>query len=150
MLPQLKQEVAINAVSATNGATITSSNIDLIGASFATIDVIATTQDTTSDNPTVFKIQECDTTVASSFADVTTFVGGTATSTSVGWVIPNGVTSGNNQYKFNIDCRARKRYLRMLISPVTTQTFSAIANLGRNEQGPYTASKANVLSLVEG
>lgn len=155
MLPEGRQAVAINAASATNGATITSSVIDTVNpdgskSEFATIDLIATTQAATNGNPTVLKLQECDTTVATSFADVVAFVGGTAVDSTHGFVIPNGVTSGNNAYKFNVDLRGRKRYLSLVVSPVTTQTFSAIANLFRNGQMTNTAAKANVLALVEG
>jgi hypothetical protein len=55
-----------------------------------------------------------------------------------------------NNYKFNVDCRARKRYLQPVYSPQTTQTVTVLANLGRGEQAPVTAAKANAMTLVEG
>lgn len=151
MLPQLKQVVAINAVSATNGATVTSSVIDTLGYDWATIDVIATTQSasTLAGGPTTLKLQESDNTVATNFVDIVGARGGSATATNVDFVLGVGVTSGNNGYKFNVDCRARKRYLSIVGSPTTTQTFSAVANLGRGEQAPVTAVKAGVLNLIE-
>lgn len=152
MTPQLKQVVAINAVSATNGGTVTSSVIDLLGYNWATIDVFATTQSasTQAGSPSVLKLQENDTTVASNFVDIVGFRGGSATATNVDFVVGIGVTSGNNNYKFNVDARARKRYLSVVVSPTTSQTFYAVANLGRAEQAPINATKAGVLSLIEG
>jgi len=151
MLPQLKSAVAINAVAATNGATVTSSVIDTLGYDWATIDLIATTQSasTQAGSPSVLKLQEADVTNASSFVDIVGARGASATATNVDFLVGIGVTQGNNSYKFNIDCRARKRYLSIVASPQTTQTFSAIANLGRGEQAPVTAAKAGVLSLIE-
>ena len=151
MLPQLKSAVAINAVSATNGATVTSSVIDTLGFDWATIDLIATTQSasTQAGSPSVLKLQESDSTAATTFADITGARGASATATNVDFLVGIGVTQGNNSYKFNVDCRARKRYLSVVVSPTTTQTFSAVANLGRGEQAPVTAAKAGVLSLIE-
>ncbi|MCK1322141.1 hypothetical protein IVA94_14820 [Bradyrhizobium sp. 156] len=145
MTPQLKTIVAVNAVSKTNGATA-SGIIDTLGFDWATIDVIATTADVVSNKPTVLKLQEADDTNATSFADITAF----ATPAT----IPNANTAATavlqNNYKFNVDCRARKRYLQPVYSPQTTQTVTIIANLGRGEQSPSTAAKANAMNLVEG
>jgi hypothetical protein len=145
MLPQLKTIVAVNAVSKTNGATA-SGIIDTLGYDFATIDIIATTADVVSNKPTVLKLQEADDTNATSFADITAF----ATPAT----IPNANTAATavlqNNYKFNVDCRTRKRYLQPVYSPQTTQTVTIVANLGRGEQSPSTAAKANAMNLVEG
>ena len=136
----------------TNGATGTSANIDTLGFDFCTIDVAATTQSasTQAGSPTTLKIQECDTTVVTSFADVVGFRGGSATATNVDFVIGIGKTTGVNAYKFNVDCRGRKRYLNVVVAPTTTQTFYVSANGFRGEQSPSTAAKAGVLSLIEG
>jgi hypothetical protein len=155
MLPELKATWAANASSATNAATMTSANIDTMGFDFATIDVLASTQSasTQAGSPSVLKLQECDTTVASSFVDIVGFRGGSAAATNVDFVVGIGyiaTTSGLNAYKFNVDCRARKRYINVVASPTTTQTFNVVANLGRGEQAPVTATKAGVLNLVEG
>lgn len=144
MLPELKTIVAVNAVSKTNGATA-SGIIDTLGFDFATIDIIATTADVVSNKPTVCKLQEADDTNATSFADISAF----STPT-----IPNANTAATavlqNNYKFNVDLRARKRYLQAVYSPQTTQTVTVVANLSRGEQAPVTAAKANAMTLVEG
>ena len=136
----------------TNGATGTSGVIDTLGLDFVTIDVQATTQSasTQAGSPTTLKIQECDTTVVTSFVDVVGFRGGSAAATNVDFVVGIGVTTGANAYKFNVDTRPRKRYLHVNVAPTTTQTFFVTANGFRNEQSPSTAAKANVLSLIEG
>jgi len=155
MLPAAKlllDAQAGNIGALTNGATGTSANIDLLGIDFVTIDVAATTQSasTQAGSPSVLKIQESDTTVVTSFADVVGFRGGSATATNVDFVVGIGKTSGSNQYKFNVDARARKRYLNVVVTPTTTQTFYVTANGFRAEQSPSTAAKAGVLSLIEG
>ena len=138
--------------SATNAGTFTSANIDTLGVDYVTIDVSATTQSasTQAGSPSVLKLQESDTTVVSSFADCVGFRGGSATATNVDFVVAVGKTSGVNAYKFNVDCRNRKRYINVVASPTTTQTFEVTANGFRAEQAPNTATKAGALNLVEG
>lgn len=150
MLPQLKA-VMIAASSATNAGTATLGPIDLLGSDWATIDILGTTQSasTQAGSPSVLKLQESDTTAATSFVDIVGARGASATATNVDFVVGVGLTAGVNGYKFNVDGRARKRYLQAVISPTTTQTFSATANLGRMEQAPVTALKAGVISLIE-
>lgn len=154
MLPQAK--LLLDSVtgqgSATNGGTFTSANIDLLGVDYCTIDIAASTQSasTQAGSPSVLKIQESDTTVASTFADVTGFRGGSALATNVDFVVGIGRTSGINAYKFNVDARNRKRFLNVVAVPTTSQTFEVTANGFRAEQSPVTAAKAGVLSLVEG
>jgi hypothetical protein len=147
VLPQLKTIVAVNAVSKTNGATA-SGIVDTLGFDWATIDVIAATADVVSNKPSVLKLQESDDTNATNFADIAAFVGGTA------FTIPNANTAATavlqNNYKFNVDCRTRKRYLQAVYSPQTTQVVTVVANLGRGEQAPSTAAKANAMTLAEG
>lgn len=151
MHPQLKQ-VPFAAVSATNGATATFTPIDTLGCDWLTIDLFGTTQaaSTQAGSPSVLKLQEADDTNATSFTDVLGFRGGSALATNVDFVVGIGKTAGVNSYKLNVDARTRKRYLQLAVSPTTTQTFYCLANLGKNEQAPITATKAGVLSLVEG
>jgi len=150
--PKLLLDSVTGSGSATAAATFTSANIDTLGVDAVTIDISATTQSasTQAGSPSVLKIQESDTTVATSFTDVVGFRGGSAAATNVDFVVGIGKTSGVNAYKFNVDARARKRYLNVVISPTTTQTFEVTANGFRAEQSPSTAAKAGVLNLVEG
>lgn len=147
MLPQTKTIVAVNAASTTAAGTA-SGIIDTVGYDWATIDIVATTADVVSNKPTVLKLQEADVTNASSFADIVGFRGGTD------FAIPNANTAATavlqNNYKFNVDCRGRKRYLQAVYSPATTQSVTVVANLARAEQSPVTAAKANAMTLAEG
>lgn len=133
--------------SATNAGTITSLNIDLLGggnrANEALINVWATTADVVSNKPSVFNLQHADVTNTSSFGNITGFVAGTD------WTIPNAVTSTTDKpyCTFKVDTRKLKRYLRLVISPVTTQTYHAAATLSRKEQAPVTASEVNTLNV---
>lgn len=153
MTPQTKTVIAVNAVSKTAAAT-SSGLIDTIGFDYCVIDIIAATADVVSNKPTVLKLQEADTTDASNLVDVVGFRGGTQLSTSVDFVIPNANTAATavlqNNYKFNVDCRARKRYLSPTISPATTQVITIVGSLMRAEQSAVTAAKANSMVLVEG
>jgi hypothetical protein len=154
MVPQAKLllDSVTGSGSATNAGTFTSANIDLLGVDYCTIDISATTQSasTQAGSPSILKIQESDTTVVTSFADIVGFRGGSATATNVDFQVAIGKTTGVNAYKFNVDARSRKRYLNVVISPTATQTFEVTANGFRAEQAPNTATKAGVLNLVEG
>jgi hypothetical protein len=145
MLPQSKTVVAINGSAPTNGENVTG-QIDCIGYDFATIDIIATTANVVSNKPTVVKLQELDTTVVSSFADISGAIGGTD------FTIPNANTAATaviqNIYSFNVDLRGRKRYLQVSYTPRTTQTVVAVAKLFRGEEAPITAAKANAMTLA--
>jgi len=144
MRPQTKQVIAINQASTTNAATA-SGNIDTLGYRYAIIDVITTTSNDVTNNPSVLKVSESDDTVVSNFADITELVGdGTG-----GFTIPNAVTQGNWGVKMNVDLRGRKRYLKVSVSPVTTQTITALANLAKGEDAPIDATGAGVDALVE-
>lgn len=146
----LEQYVVLKQQAATNGATLTSDPIDCMGAKQVTITVIGTTSDNATNNPSVLKITESDDTVATNFADVTAFVGDGAG----GFTIPASPTATTTApfAKFDVDCRKRKRYLKAVISPVTTQTFTVLAEFpaGRQEQVPVGATAENCGVIVTG
>lgn len=141
-----KQVVMIGQSSTTNAATA-SGNVDTKGYDFASIDVLMATSNVTSNNPTVLKLAESDDTVVTNFADISGFVGDTD------FTIPDAetvATNAPNAFKFNVDLSGRKRYLKLSISPLTTQVITAIANLSKAEQSPVSATDANTKLLVEG
>lgn len=145
MNPLRKQVIAINQASTTNAGTA-SGNIDTLGYDHAEIDIITTTSNDTTNNPSVLKLSESDDTVVTNFSDITKFVGDGAG----GFTIPAAVTSGNWGVKMSVDLRNRKRYLKVSVSPVTTQVITAIANLHKGDEGPNSATDAGVNALVEG
>jgi hypothetical protein len=150
--PQFATRVPINHVSKTNGATALALIDTMLPtggyARWATIDVIASTADVVSNKPSVLKLQESETTDATNFVNIAGLIGDTD------FTIPNANTAATallqNNYKFNVNCRDRRRYLQVCYSPQTTQTLTVIANLGGAEIAPVTAAKANSMVLVEG
>lgn len=142
MNPLRKQVIAVNQASTTNAGTA-SGNIDTLGYDYLEIDVITTTSDDTTNNPSVLKLSESDDTVVTNFANISGAVGDTD------FTIPNAVTSGDWGVKFGVDLRARKRYIKVSVSPLTTQSITVIGNLSKGDEGPNSAADANVKALVE-
>ncbi len=144
MLPQPKSVIAIIPISKTNGATAAGELIDTKGFDFCHIAVIASTADVVSNTLSVLKLQEADTTDATNLANVS--VGGTDFT-----IATNAYTTTTNQnvWAFNVDCRARKRYLKVSASPQTTMVMAGVASLHRGEEAPINASKAAALNLVQ-
>ena len=128
--------------------TITSDVIDTMGYDYTEILVVGTTADAASNKPTVLKITECDTTVATDFANVSGFVGGTD------FTIPSAPTATTTApYAiFGVDTRKRKRYMKVLITGQTTQTWSVIAiqGAGRSAQAPVGTTDQNAAVIVNG
>lgn len=142
MFPAQKSTLVLDKRGATNGETVTV-NIDCLGFDFLTLDIHSSTSNNTTNNPSTFKISHADDTNATSFSDITAFVGdGTG-----GWTIPNWhtQTADAKPVKFDIDLRHRKRYLKLTITPITTQDFIAIGNFSRGEATPVAA---DMLALV--
>jgi uncharacterized protein (DUF1778 family) len=128
--------------SVTNAGTA-SGNVDRLGFDYVRISVLLPTADVVSNKPTVLKISESDDTVVTNFANVSGFVGGTD------FTIPNAITSATSITQpyaiFNVDCRGRKRYLKISVSPATTQVVNAVAELGRARVTPLTTDQATVV-----
>ena len=142
MRPSLKAAVVINDSGVTNGETATG-NIDTLGFDWMKLDVMMTTSNDTTNNPSVLKLSESDDTVVSNFANISGLVGDTD------FTIPAADTSNSDIYTFNVDLRGRKRYIKLSVTPVTTQGVHAIANLGLGDEAPVSAS-GDVALIVEG
>jgi len=140
MPSQSKQAIIISQASTTNGATATG-YVDTLGYDYLTVDVITSTSNAASNNPSVLKLGEGDTTA--SFSDVSGTVGDTD------WTIPDSVTSGNWGVRFNVDLRGRKRYVNVSLSPTTTQVVTALGTLHRGDESPSSATEAGVKARVE-
>lgn len=148
-LQNLKRSHLIKQEAATNAATLTSDQLDTIGLHEVVIDVFGTTSNNATNNPATLKIQQADTTDATNFADITAYVGDGAG----GFTVPNSPTATTNNAFATFHLRRNqngwtKRYLRLLVSPVTTQTFSVVAYTGRNEQAPNTLAELGTAVVV--
>ena len=137
------KSVAIFSASTTAAATA-SGNIDTLGFDFAVVELIETSVAAATNNCSVLKISESDDTVVTNFADVSGLVGDTD------FTIPASVTSGVQVVaQMRIDCRGRKRYLKLSASPVATQVLTGVANLYNADELPVSAANAGAGVLVE-
>jgi hypothetical protein len=141
-------------VSKTNGDTA-SYVIDTVDTNtgtrydFLEVDVIMSTSDAATNEPTDIHFSSDDTeTNVTAQTDIVALTGGTATSTSVGYVINAAAdTSDANIYHYEIDARAGERYLGVSVTPPTTQVISISAHMYRGGQMPTTTTEANVENL---
>ena len=137
-------KMVIIPVSVATNATATG-NIDTLGYDYVKVLVLLDTAASTSNNPVVCKLSESDDTVVTNFADVTGFVG----DATDGFTIPNASASVGQVVEMNIDCRARKRYLKVSLTPGTAaQVMGAVAVMGRAESS--TEARALAAAVVTG
>lgn len=105
----------------------------------------AATGSTTS-VPTTLKLQESDDDVASNYADITGFKGGTNDSFKV-----TAISLGTDAaliLRANLDLRKRKRFLRAFFRPQTlTQPIAVTAVLGK--AGDSTKARASGMAVVK-
>ena len=146
MFSQVKADIMITPVSTTNAGTA-SGYIDTLGYEDIWIAMTQGTTNTTSNNLSVCKITEGETTVLTDASAITALTGDGAG----GFTIPNGDVTDPQVYLFHIDKRKgyRKRYLFLAASPLTTQIIGAVALMGRGKESPTTAAKAGAALLVE-
>ena len=143
-LANSKTYVSLLGTGVTNGATVTA-NIDTFGIKGPiTIELILGTTNTPTNTLTTLKLAQSDDTVVTNFANISGFVGGTD------FTIANQSSSVANVYRFDVDTRGRKRYIKLSASPVTTQEMVVVAKLGKPEAHPDTATEAGVTQLVQG
>lgn len=146
MIHSQNEKVVASLPTAAVGLTATATlTIDTLGYDHASIKVLrAGNASTVFAN--VLKVEEGDTT--SSYSNVTALVGDGAG----GFTVPaaSSDTDVTNIVKMDVDCRARKRYLKVSYSPGASATVGIVANLSRAEVSPETAAKAGVAALVKG
>jgi hypothetical protein len=136
-------KVAIKPQSVTSGATA-SGYVDCLGYGEAAVDVALDSQASTTSNPSVLKIAECDTTVTTSFVDIAAFTG----DATDGFVIPAAGTAAT-VVRINVDLRKRKRYLKVFVSPDgATQCVAAVVTLGKAKDS--TVARSEVSKVVDG
>jgi hypothetical protein len=117
--------VVIKPTSLATTATATG-NVDTLGVEEVAINVQLDSVAAPTSNPVVLKVSEADDTETTSFANITELVGDTA------FTIPLADGSDPQNIRFNIDCRARKRYLKVSLTPAgTTQLIAVSATLGK-------------------
>jgi hypothetical protein len=148
MLQNNKVYTILAPTTETAAGVLTGKPIDVAGADTCKILVFGTSH-ATDKQPTAISVTEGDTT--SSLSGIVAFTGGTATNTSVAFTCPAGpgATSTIPYAVFNVDTRARKRYLSVSVTVGTTGTWGAVAVLGRQEQAPSgTATNQENASVI--
>lgn len=148
MLDEMKPVIVIDDVSTTNAATATGL-VDTLGFKELLLVVKQATSNSTSNKLTVVKLEESDTSNGT-FVAIPSLTGGTQTSTSVGFVIPAAHATLQQKYMMNVDLRGRKRWLKLSLSPVTTQILGAYGLLGRPEQVPPVVATGDLALIVRG
>jgi hypothetical protein len=123
--------------------------VDTLGYDYVSLDVCqepwANAGYTSQAAFTVLKLEESDNN--SSYSNVTEFVGGG----TGGFTIPTPTaTAGDVVVRMDVDCRGKKRYLKLTATPYTTGTVYTVARLGKGNDGPVSASSKNVNATVSG
>lgn len=159
---QEKKTVAMLPASFTNGATAVLGPLDTSGFDAASIDIVLGASNSTSNVPSVISIQTSDTTVASSFGAITangqlsygtgtsatTVTASGATGLTTYYTVANTSTGTNAPDVITVDLAlvgGKQRYLKVSVSPVTTQIVAIEANLYRGGLAPSRAVDKNVL-----
>lgn len=139
-------ELPTAAVGSTATSTLT---VDRLGYDHVSVVAIRASNSSTL-FASVLKVEESDS-LSTGYSDVTALVaGGTG-----GFTLPAITAAGTNSaalVKIDIDARAKKRYLKVSMTPGASATLSLTARLSRGEDTLTTASEAgvNVLTLVKG
>lgn len=126
--------------------------VDTKGFDAAVVRVGMNTHATNKAALATLKFSESDMiTSPSSQTDIAALTGGTAISSSVGFVIPNATKMGLGAViEFQIDLRKRKRYLGLQGTPgdTTANMLYAVAEFARPEQTKDTAAAKRVIDKV--
>jgi len=135
--------IVAQASTATNATA--AGYVDTLGFDEAAVDVFLNSAAATSSNPSVLRLMESDDTETTNFAAITGFTG----DATDGFTIPAADTANAQIVRMNVDCRARKRYLRVEITPAgAAQVVGAQATLGK--AGDSTVARAEMAAVQDG
>jgi hypothetical protein len=128
------------------GATATSTlTIDRLGFDHVSIAALRASNASTV-FASVLKVEESDVS-GSGYSDVTALVGGG----TGGFTIPAVAdTDAASIVKIDIDARAKKRYLRVSMTPGASATLSIVASLSKAEESPTSVAEKGVIGHVVG
>ena len=137
-------------VAAALPAGVTASNetatltIDTVGYDHASVTVMRASNAATT-FASVLKVEESDDNASDS--NVTALVGGGVGGFSIPAVSATGSAA---VVKMDIDTKARKRYLKVSMTPSTAVNVAMTARLSRGEVAPATAAEAGCIGVVKG
>jgi len=119
------------------------------GYDHAIVQVLVGTHATDGDPIGTLTISESETvTSPSSMTDIVAFTGGTETSASVGFVIPDETKTGPGaMLEFHIDLQKRKKYIGIELTPgTTTMNVGIITRLTRGNESDDTAAQKSAVT----
>lgn len=139
------EKFAATLPTAAVGATATSTlTIDRLGYDHVSVSAIRASNASTV-FASVLKVEESDN--DSDYTDVTALVGGG----TGGFTIPAvSDTNSASIVQLDIDCKAKKRYLKVSMTPGATATLGIVAGLSRAEVAPTDATGKGVIGWVVG
>ena len=139
------EKFAATLPTAAVGATATSTlTIDRLGYDHVSVSAIRASNAATT-FASVLKVEESDN--DSDYTDVTALVGGG----TGGFTIPAvSDTNSASIVQLDIDCKAKKRYLKVSMTPGATATIGIVAGMSRAEVAPTDATGKGVIGWVVG
>jgi len=136
-----QMEKVVGTLPATGSSAVTLVT-DMLGFDYASFTVIRGSNASTV-FASVLKIEESDDN--SSYSAVTGMTGGTD------FTIPTVAdTSATSIVKLDVDCKARKRYLKVTATPAVSVPVAVTGRLSRAEVAPTSATEAGVIGWVKG
>jgi hypothetical protein len=139
------EKFAATLPTAAVGSTATSTlTIDRLGYDHVSVSAIRASNASTV-FASVLKVEESDN--DSDYTDVTALVGGG----SGGFTIP-AVSDTNSAaiVQMDIDCKAKKRYLKVSMTPGASATLGIVAGMSRAEVAPTNAAGKGLIGWVVG
>lgn len=134
------------------GDGLVTASLDTQGYDFVDIIGADGTYTSGSRQPTTLRIGQSPTapTAQADCTNLTSFTGGTETSTSVGFVIGTWSTNQANGFHFKVDLRGVDRYLCLEYDVVATAIahLAVYAMMGRADASPKAAVAATTLDAV--
>jgi hypothetical protein len=135
------KNVIAQASTATNATA--SGVVDTLGFDEVAIDAFLDSAAATSSNPSVLKVQHCDTSDGT-FNDITGLVG----DATDGFAVPAADTANPQIVRLNVDKRSRRRWLKVLITPAgAAQVVGATAVCGK--AGDSTIARAAMAAVAD-
>jgi hypothetical protein len=129
--------VAVIAPASTATNATASGVIDSMGYEEVKVCVLLDSAASTSNNPVTLSLTESDD--ATTYAAIAAFTG----DATDGFTIPIADTVNPQVVELNVDCRARKRYLKVTVTPGTAaQIVGAVAVLGKAKDSTDAGAKA--------
>ncbi len=139
------EKFAATLPTAAVGSTATSTlTIDRLGYDHVSVSAIRASNASTV-FASVLKVEESDNN--SDYTDVTALVGGG----TGGFTIP-AVSDTNSAaiVQMDIDCKAKKRYLKVSMTPGASATLGIVAGMSRAEVAPTNAAGKGLIGWVVG